>query len=962
MFSFLKSGFKKLWCLASGRARLWRPSLGMGAGTRPLAFTVALLLALLALPMMIVPVQVQASVDSAVYTVTFQGNWTTASTPGGVVGSAHFTTLIGAVHNDRVTFWEPGGKATAGVEYVAELGHTGMFESEINANSNAVSVIRKSVARGGTGRATFEVTVSRDYPVVTLLSMIGPSPDWFVGISGQSLLDAQGEWESRLEIDLFPYDAGTEEGTEFSLNNPATFPQGVITSIKGMGKFSNVRMARLTFVLSSVSLEDGSAMEGSPVQFTAKLPQAVDSDVILSWITGDDDTAGANRATAGTDYTAVTNGSVTIMAGQTEATFSVETAQDTDTEGDETFAVMVTGSSLPPGVVVPENTRAVGTIKDDDEVEEDPSNFSEANLEGRRLTLNETGEDGTSRSLKLRFGSGLRFEQALSVEEAGMTADRGGRYAYQHSGPGMGRLRLDYDDGISCDVRLSFSGRGVGTFGYDCSDGNHGEGSFRLTTGSAFVPVILSSAGRNNSFFASELSLTNRGDQETKLNYTYTAHIGEGSGTASAVIGAGRQKIEPDAVAYLRRLGVPIPESGNRIGTLRVEVPIGSDVRVMVRTTTAVPEGRAGLAYPGIPEEEGFEEGVYLCGLRQDDRDRSNVAFQNMGVWEEGPITLRTTVYSGDVGGPDPRVLQDVTLGPGEFHQYSGVLGRVANGYVKVERVEGTAPFYAYGVINDQANSDGSFVFPVTASSLEGTSGQTLPVIIETGVFASELTVTNFSQETRTLHFRFVAKGVGTANFTLMPMRLEAGEQRIVYAIVDALRRQEVEGIGPAGRVYAGAVFATEDGGDMSGIAIGARTGSEGAVGSYGVFYNAVPYGAAFGASAWIDALQQNEVNRSNLALVNTGEIDGSESIFSLEIYDGETGLLDATVTTEAVPARGWHQIDSILRNHTLGTRQGYVRVRKISGKNPFLAYGVVNDGGAPGQRSGDGAYVPARE
>ena len=30
-------------------------------------------------------------------------------------------------------------------------------------------------------------------------------------------------------------------------------------------------------------------------------------------------------------------------------------------------------------------------------------------------------------------------------------------------------------------------------------------------TGSLFVPVILSSAGRNQSFFTSELTLTNRG-------------------------------------------------------------------------------------------------------------------------------------------------------------------------------------------------------------------------------------------------------------------------------------------------------------------------------------------------------------------------------------------------------------------------------------------------------------------
>ena len=62
------------------------------------------------------------------------------------------------------------------------------------------------------------------------------------------------------------------------------------------------------------------------------------------------------------------------------------------------------------------------------------------------------------------------------------------------------------------------------------------------------------------------------------------------------------------------------------------------------------------------------------------------------------------------------------------------------------------------------------------------------------------------------------------------------------------------------------------------------------------------------------------------------------------------------------MPARGWRQINSILRNYAEGTTQGYVRIRKISGNNPFLAYGVINDGGSRGERSGDGAYLAARE
>ena len=194
-------------------------------------------------------------------------------------------------------------------------------------------------------------------------------------------------------------------------------------------------------------------------------------------------------------------------------------------------------------------------------------------------------------------------------------------------------------------------------------------------------------------------------------------------------------------------------------------------------------------------------------------------------------------------------------------------------------------------------------------------------------------------------------------------MTLEAGQQEIIAEVVDELRRQGVAGLGRGNRALAGPVFATAVEGDMSGIVIGARTGSEGGGGQYSVFYNAVPDGGRLSAEeAWVDGLQQDQENRSNLALVNTGEVDGSASVFHLEIYDGETGLLAETVVTKPIPARSWHQINGILGSYAPETQQGYIRILKVSGQNPFLAYGVVNDGGAPGERSGDGAYLPARE
>ncbi len=483
-----------------------------------------------------------------------------------------------------------------------------------------------------------------------------------------------------------------------------------------------------------------------------------------------------------------------------------------------------------------------------------------------------------------------------------------------------------------------------------------------------FIPIVLRSQGRTaSSFFTSELTLTNRGTTTAAVHYTYTAAYGGGSGTAVDSLGPGRQRIIPDAIVYLTSLGVPI-ESGSAGGTLAVDfsnLSSPSDAAVTVRVTTPVEEGsgRAGLTFPGLNPDGMLTGPALITGLRQNSQDRSNVAVQNAGDASEESITLRVTVYSGDSEEPGSLVLPDLLLPPGGFRQYNGILTKAGfdNGYVRVERVEGAAPYYAYGVINDNFNSDGSFVFPVAEDSLRGTSRQTLPVIVETRDFASELTVTNFSSSDKQVDFSFVADAIDTDGLTTFSLTLQAGEQSILPNIVDHLRGQEVAGIGPAGRAYAGALFARVSEGDMSGIVIGARTGSPGGGGQYGVFYNAAPDGSASTGSAWIYRLQQNATNRSNLALVNTGEVDEGESVFSLDIYDGETGRLVRTVTTEAIAARGWHQINGILSDYAPGTGQGYVHVRRLSGNNPFLAYGVVNDGGAPGERSGDGAFLPSQ-
>ena len=327
------------------------------------AATTLLLLAAIILGVQPEPARAQTT---AAYTVTFKGNWTTASTTVAVPGSAHFTTLIGAVHDSDVTFWTPGGTATAGVEGVAEFGSTGIFKSEINsATTGTVRSIVQENGTGATGTNTFEITFSRTHPLLTLLSMIGPSPDWFVGVSGLSMLDGSDAWRSSRTVDLFPYDAGTEDGENFSLTNPDTNPKETITSLRNQGKFTDTRMARLTFTLKTPP--QNNAPEFSSTSTTRSFTETVgDATAGVAGnvgvaVTADDDDDGDTLAYSleGTDagkFTIVSgSGQIRTRVGEiydreAKASYLVTVKADDRNGGTDAIAVTidVTNESEPP--------------------------------------------------------------------------------------------------------------------------------------------------------------------------------------------------------------------------------------------------------------------------------------------------------------------------------------------------------------------------------------------------------------------------------------------------------------------------------------------------------------------------------------------------------------------------------------------------------------------------------------
>ena len=232
---------------------------------------------------------------------------------------------------------------------MAEVGGTTALKSEINASSNSLAVIEQSIASGGTATATVEITLTTDHPLVTLTSMVAPSPDWFVGVSGLSLRNATDDgWQPSLTVDLFPYDAGTEEGTEFSLANSATSPQGTITSIKGTGKFSDDPIATLVFNL-----------QGAPVITTTSPILVAEHDTAVVTLAATDDDTAVSELTwsiplgdaGGEDAAKFTLSSAGVLIFA--AAKDYENPDDADGDNPVTADIQVTVTDLAPGLTGP---------------------------------------------------------------------------------------------------------------------------------------------------------------------------------------------------------------------------------------------------------------------------------------------------------------------------------------------------------------------------------------------------------------------------------------------------------------------------------------------------------------------------------------------------------------------------------------------------------------------------------
>ena len=172
------------------------------------------------------------AVGPAEYTVVVRSTWTKDNHPfeypsANPVSGPHFSGVIGAAHNASYTIFAEGQSPTPGLERLSEQGKHDPLDAEINAATAAGSagpLFSTGPLRDFADSVVGAVRVDSAHPMVSLVMMVAPSPDWFTGVSSISLLE-NGAWVASKTADLHAYDSGGDDGTTYKAPDKDTNPK-----------------------------------------------------------------------------------------------------------------------------------------------------------------------------------------------------------------------------------------------------------------------------------------------------------------------------------------------------------------------------------------------------------------------------------------------------------------------------------------------------------------------------------------------------------------------------------------------------------------------------------------------------------------------------------------------------------------------------------------------------------------
>lgn len=193
--------------------------------------------------------------STATYNFTFTSIWNVTD-HNSIPNNAHWSDLVGATHKTEDVFFKLGETASLGIKNVAELGNNVAFNNEVNnaINSNEANQFLQqnfSPFAAISSATLSDIQVTEEFHLITLISMVAPSPDWFIAINSLELRNtANTAWKDSFTLPVFVYDAGTDDGSDYTSPNSANSPVAIF-KINGVPINGN-EIGTLTVTLQSI--------------------------------------------------------------------------------------------------------------------------------------------------------------------------------------------------------------------------------------------------------------------------------------------------------------------------------------------------------------------------------------------------------------------------------------------------------------------------------------------------------------------------------------------------------------------------------------------------------------------------------------------------------------------------------------------------------------------------------------
>jgi len=142
---------------------------------------------------------------------------------------AQWSKSVGYSHQDAFSLFSLGTLVDEGVRQFVETGSSEVLDRSSSNRTFLDAILAPPIVQG-VGNTSTNVFVDGNHSLISVITKIVPSPDWFIGLDSLNLCH-DGRFIQSFNTEAFPLDAGTDNGFTFTSPNWETEPRAEVFQI-----------------------------------------------------------------------------------------------------------------------------------------------------------------------------------------------------------------------------------------------------------------------------------------------------------------------------------------------------------------------------------------------------------------------------------------------------------------------------------------------------------------------------------------------------------------------------------------------------------------------------------------------------------------------------------------------------------------------------------------------------------